>query len=312
MPRTLLLLLAAMLARASSPAGSVLPGFIAPDTRVVVGIQLRRILASPLGRSLTSGAGKFSAPELAGLDLMRDVDELILATNAEGDNPPGLLVLLGRFHPAGAKNYHNVPVVETPAAGASLIAFLDEATAIAGRPDDVHAAIDHRDQGVSAAAAFSPRAGELAGRYDIWAIGSHLPKAGRGEQVDAVDGFSFGAALEEGLALTADIHLRSQADADKMGASLKLFEAMLQSQSKSSATRFDLQAKGATVQLSLFVPEAELQKAIDTQKTALAAAFTKGMAAAQPRAAAPPRPEAGIVTDSKGDTVQVLLPGGHE
>jgi hypothetical protein len=307
---TILLLAAAAVAGAAPPAESVLPGFIAPDTRVVVGIQLRRILDSPLGKGLTSGTGKFNVPELAGLDLMRDVDELIIATNAEGDNPPGLMVLIGRFHPVGARSYHNVPVVETSTAGASLIAFLDESTAIAGKPADVHAAIDHRDQGASAAAGFASRAGELASRYDIWAIGSNLPKTGHGDQVDAVDGFSFGAALGEGLALAADIHLRSQADADKIGASLKLFEAMVKSQS--SSAKFSLEAKGSTVQLSLFIPEAELKKAIEAQKTAVAAALAQGMATAQRRPAAPPKREGKILTDTKGDTVQVTLPGGHE
>ena len=304
------MLLAGAAAASAAPAESVLPGFIAPDTKVVFGIQLRRILDSPAGKSLTSGTGKFSVPELAGLDLMRDVDEVIIATNAEGDNPPGLLVLIGRFHPSRAKSYHEVPIVETTASGGSAIAFLDEATAVAGRPADVHAAIDHREQGASTAAGFSARAGELAARYDIWGIGSHLPKSGHGEQVDAVDGFSFGAALGEGLALTADIHLRSQVDADKISASLKLFEAMVQSQS--SAAKFNLQANGATVQLSLFVPEAELKKAIEAQKGALAGAFTQGMMAARrPKPAAPPKPEAKIVTDAKGDTVQVTLPGRH-
>ena len=311
MRRIILLLAGAALAQAAPPAENVLPGFIAPDTRVVLGIQLRRILDSPLGKTLASGSGKITVPELAGLDLMRDVDELIIATNAEGDNPPGLMVLIGRFHPARAKSYHNVSVVETASAtGGSMVAFLDESTAIAGRPADVRAAIDHRDQGASAAAGFSARAKELASRYDVWGVGSHLPKGGRGEQVDAVDGFSFGAALGEGLALTADIHLRSQADADKIGASLKLFQALVQSQS--SASKFSLEAKGATVQLSLFIPEAELKKAIDAQKTALAAAFTNGLAAVQAKPAAPPKPEAKIVTDAKGDTVQVTLPGGHK
>lgn len=307
---TILLLAAAAMAGAAPPAGNVLPGFIAPDTRVVVGIQLRRILDSPLVGSLTSGTGKFSVPELAGLDLTRDVDEVIIATNAEGDNPPGLMVLIGRFHPAHAKSYHNVPVVETSTAGASLIAFLDESTAIAGKPADVYAAIDHRDQGASAAAGFAPRAEELASRYDIWGIGSHLPKTGNRGQLDVVDGFSFGVALGEGVALTADIHLRSQADADKIAESLKLFEKIVQAQS--SAARFSLQAKGSTVQLALFVPEADLEKSIEAQKAAVAAALARGMATAQRRPAAPPKPEGKILTDTKGDTVQVTLPGGHE
>lgn len=305
-----MLLAGAAAACAAAPAESVLPGFIAPDTKVVFGIQLRRILDSAAGKSLTSGTGTFSVPELAGLDLMRDVDEVIIATNAEGENPPGLLVLIGRFHPSRGKSYHQVPIVETAASGGSAVAFLDESTAIAGRPAEVHAAIDHRDQGSSAAAGFSARAGELAARYDVWGVGSHLPMSGHGEQVDAIDGFSFGAALGEGLALTADIHLRSQADADKIGASLKLFEAMVHSQS--SAAKFNLQAKGATVQLSLFVPEAELKKAIEAQKGALAGALTGRMAAARPKPADPPKPEAKIVTDASGNTIQVTLPGRHE
>ncbi len=300
--------MALLLAGTAWAADAVVPDFIPADTRVVIGIQLRRILDSPLGVSLAADAAKAPAAQLAGIDFLKDVDEVMIVTSAASQNAPGLMVLKGRFGSVPGKTpYHGVPILKDPSQANALMGFLDESTAIVGEVEQVHAAIDDRGRGASAAAALSVRIGALAGRYDVWGVGDHLPKPTQAGQLDSVDGFSFGAAVRHGLELTAEIHLRTAADAEKMTAALKMVDAMLKSQS--GATKFNLQAKGGSLQLSLMIPEAELRKAIEAQKAAIAAAIT-GQAN---RPSLPkPRSEGKILTDDRGNTVQVTLPGGHE
>jgi hypothetical protein len=307
-----MVLLLAAAAVGQSPAwaaDAVLPNFIPADTKVVMGFQVRRILDSPVGKSMATDAAKVPTAQLAGIDFLKDVDEVLVATTAAGQNPPALLVLKGRFHVTPGKRYHGVSIAEDPAHATALVAILNESTAIAGEAEQVHAAIDRRGRGAPAAA-LSARIQALADRYDIWGAGDHLPKPAQAGQWDSVDGFSFGAALRQGLELTAEIHLRSAADAEKMTASLKPIEAMLKA--RSGSTKFDLQAKGGTLQLSLAVPEAELKKGIEAQKAAFAAALAGQMGRMGQTSLPKPKSEGRILTDSQGNTVSVTLPGGFE
>lgn len=296
-----------LLAGSAWAADRVVPDFIPADTRVVIGVQLRRILDSPLGASLAADAAKSPSSRVAGIDFVKDIDEILIATTGASQNAPGLMVLKGRFASVSGKSlYHGVSVLKDPEHADSLMAFMDESTAIAGDAEQVRAAIDGKGRGAKVAAALSARVETMVGRYDFWGVGDHIPKPAQAGQLDSVDGFAFGAALRQGLELTAEIHLRSVADAEKMTAVLNMVDAMLKSQS--GATKFNLQAKDGTLQLSLMIPEAELRKAIEAQKAALAAAITGQIRPSLPK----PRSEGKILTDASGNTVQVTLPGGHE
>lgn len=283
-------------------AGQPLPDFIPADTRVVIGIELRHILDSSLVRSLSGEAAKLPAFQFGGVDFAKDVDQLLVVSNGAGQNAPGLLIARGRFHPGRGNTYHGVPLAGGPERSGGLIAVLDESTAILGEADQVHAAIDRRGRGAGTAAALAARVQDLAGRYDIWALGDHLPQTGQAGPADAVDAFSFGASIRDGLDIAAEIHLRSAADAEKVTAPLKIIEAMLKTQAGSS--RFNLQTKDGVIQVSLFVPEEELKKGIQSKRAAIAAALQNGISLPKPRS------EGRIQTDARGDTVSVTLPGG--
>jgi hypothetical protein len=301
--------IALLLAGSGWAADMVVPDFIPADTKVVIGIQLRRVLDSPLGVNLSADAAKATTTKLAGIDFLKDVDEVLIVSNSASQKATGLMVLKGRFRAVPGKSYHGTPILEEPSQSDALIGILDESTAIAGEVEQVHAAIDGRGRGTAVAAALSARIQLLASRYDVWGVADHLPETAQAGQIDSIDGFTFGAAVRQGLDLTAEIHLRSQADAAKMTESLKMIDAMLKAQS--GATKFSAEAKDGTLRLSLMVPEAELKKAIDAQKAAIAAGMAQQMR--QPVLPKPkPKPEGKIVTDGRGDTVQVTLPGGHE
>jgi hypothetical protein len=299
--------IALLLAATACAAETSLPEIVPPDTKVVIGIQVRRLLDSPLGRKLSADAGKSAALKVAGVDLLKDVDEVVIATSGVGQNPPSLLVLTGRFHAGTGEKYHDVPVMSVPQHADQILAILDETTALAGDRALVRGAIDRRGKGASAAAGLLERIGEMSGRYDVWGVGDHLPKSAQPGQMDSVDGFSFGAALREGLEATAEIHLRSAADAEKATAMLKMLEAMVQSQS--SAAKFHFESHDGTLKVALSIPEAELKKAIEAQKTVIASAIMGQMRAAKPMGPVKPKQEAMIVNDSNGNTLRVTLPG---
>jgi hypothetical protein len=272
--------------------GSVLPDFLPADTKLVIGIQLRHIIDSPLGKELaahvvTMPQSQVPALQVGGIDFMRDVDDVLVAANG-AQKATGLLVLKGRFS--------GPPTFEDPQHPGMLLAILDPNTAIAGETGVVRAAIAQRGHGAPLPA-LEARAEALAAQYDIW---------GAGDQIDSIDGFSFGAALRQGLDLTAEVVLHSAADVAKINEFVKPLEAMLHSQS--SATKFHLGIEGRTLRLALNVPEEELKKAIDSQKQLLTSAFLQQMQQMQPK----PKPKAQlkILNDPAGNTVNVRLGGG--
>jgi hypothetical protein len=94
----------------------------------------------------------------------------------------------------------------------------------------------------------------------------------------SIDRFMFGIALQQGLALTAEVHSRTTEDAAKLTALLSMMEAGLKAQNKDGGTTVDVQQENGTFRVSVTVPEAVIRKAITDQKTAIVAAFS-GMGA---------------------------------
>jgi hypothetical protein len=304
-----------------------------PGTSVVVGFSLRALLDSPTLRGLFGNPAALStalaSSPFAGIDLMHDLDTVTIASTGSGQNAPSLIILQGRFHP-GAKMERN---------GDDALAVIDERTAIAGKLAQVEAALRRKGHPAAVSPEVAARIGELSAAYEIWAFGD-IPETPRrpGEQaqaLDSVDRFEIGASLRSGLDLRGRLHLRSPEEAAKMAMTLKMFEGLFKAQAASaSKTQFDLRAENGTIQITISIPEEELRKGIAAQKGMLAGmmqsrlqAAGMGVAAAQgspTRAAigwpifAPPvgepasRPAPGpaaVVTNDRGETVQLTLPG---
>jgi hypothetical protein len=312
-----------------------------PGTKVAIGVNVRGLLdsslAKDLGDEVRGAASALAAGQnLAGFDPLRDVDRvLILATNADGKVPP-LIVLRGRFDVEqlahGAKRYHDVPVIDDAKGTAGAIGLIDGETAIVGELAQVEAAIERRGSGAPVDADLISRIDAAWPRYDVWGLGD-CPEglAGPGDAaqaIPAIDRFSFGATVRQGLELTAEIHPRSAGDGARMTSLLGMFETALKAQQpKDSGAKFDVQSENGTFRISVTVPDEDLRKAIAAQRASLAAAVSKrargeGPAAARPatlpvreaKAPAPvaPRPQAKtqIVTAPNGDTLYLKLPGG--
>ena len=301
--------IAFLLAGTAWASDTVLPELVPPDTKLVIGVQLRRILDSPFGKSVSAEAGPLAGAKFGGVDPLKDIDRVFLASSGADQKSPSLIVLTGRFHAQPGTSYHGVTVSAVPGHDDQVFAILDGATALAGDAGLVHAAIDRRGKGASAPSQLLARLEAVSARYDFWGIGEHLPPGGQNGQMDSVDGFSFGAALRQGLDLSGEVHLRSAADVAKMTPTLKMVEAMIQS--PSSATKFHFESQDGTLKVTLQVPEAELKKGLEAQKTFLASAIAGQMRTIKPQPAERPRAEAKIVTDAQGNTLSITLPGAR-
>lgn len=258
-----------------------------PGTRVAIGINVRGLLDSPLAKDLGGQeqdlAAKLAASRnLSGFDPLKDVDRVLILSTGAGDKAPTLIVVRGRFDvqrlAKDAKRYHDIPVIENAADGGS-IALLDSATAIVGDAAQVQAAIDRRGSGAALDVDLMSRIDAAQSQYDIWGLGDCpdglAAPAGGADVLRSIDRFAFGAALREGLALTAEIHAHSAGDAARMTAALSMIEAALEAQPKDSGFKFDLQSKDGTFQIALSVPEADLRKAIQAQRASVVSAVSK-------------------------------------
>ncbi|HWC95192.1 MAG TPA: hypothetical protein VG456_00545 [Candidatus Sulfopaludibacter sp.] len=301
----------------SATAQSALTDFIPPQTKVVIGFNLRNVIDAMFLPALKSDPNSMAAMLLAqnsfkGMDPLKDIDSVLIVATGQEQTPTGLAILRGRFDAKsipGNAQYHGIPVMTAEKDPKSLTALLDGFTAIAGDIDQVHAAIDRMGKPHVLDPALAARITALSAKFDVWGMGDSakgFPAAkGQPGGLDALDHFEFGATYRKDLTIEAEAHVRQGQDTKKMRESLSFLETMLNGkQTASNGTKFDLQSKNGTFKLSLFIPEAELKKAMAAQKTSLTT-----MAAPQPK---PTRPEdVKIIKSPNGDTMQVILPGGH-
>lgn len=320
-------------------ADVTLPDCIPSDTNVVFGVSVRNLLDSPVLKSFQSDVQKMSTDlmkggplpvlemiksgPLPGFDPLKDVDDLIIASTAENDKAPALIVLHGRFDPkrfpGTSTSYNGVSIFGDDKKGNSAVALLDESTAIVGELAQLRAAIDRRGSPSGVNPALTEHVHSMSGRFDVWGVGDlpkgYRPPAGASEQFNSIDHFEFGASLRQGLEITGELHARSPKDAAKWAESMKMIETMLKAQpSSGTGTKFDLQSTNGTIRLSIAVSEEELKKGIEAQKASMAAGFNSGIRATRGSSAlpVPPKPKrVEIVKDDHGDTVKVTLPGGH-
>src|SRR5262245_17245776 len=262
--------------RLASAGDVAIESYFPSGTKAVIGIRLDSLNKAGLfqgidGEVKKTAAGLLQKMPLAGFDPFKDLDEVIIATTGDGEKPPTIAVLRGKFPiekiPQDAPRYRDFPII----GGANgLVALIDGSTAIAGEPAEVQAAIDHRES--PASGAWLSRGEALRSQCAIWGIGEGLEKAGApaGQPggLPPIDRFEFGASFNQGLRLAAEIQLGSAADAEKFAASLRLVEAMIKTPNRKSpkGPGFDLRVEKQTVKFSMIVPESELKQAVAEER----------------------------------------------
>lgn len=296
--------------------------FFPPQTRIVVGVSLRSLAESGMVEMLGADPALLRSVPFAGLDIARDIDSLVIASEGTGQNSPSIAVLRGRFKPRASEISHEgVPIHMDRTKKNVALALIDANTAIAGELPEVRAALGRRGNPPAFSSSLAARAAAFASD-DFWAVGD-VPEAGgvpnpAGKGLQSVDRFDIGASLRNGLRLHGSIHLRSPQEAEQVAAAVKLFEAMFNAQPSKSGAKFDLRAEGGTINVDLTVPKEELRKSVAARKGLLAdmlksqipfpGASAPGGPARDP-ISRPPSAPATIVTNTSGETVQVTLPG---
>jgi hypothetical protein len=341
-----LLLSARVLLAADPPFAEYVPA----DTKVLIGVEVHAMLDSYWGKAVVeqmqSASGDAWARQLPlkGIDPTKDLDELWIASSSIDRKAPALIILRGRFDkshlPAAIGRYHAVPLIPLDARREHLLAIMDASTIFSGDRANVERAIDRR--GLKAVDAhLATAAAALHARYWIWAVADRLdgvPAAGSAPRaLDGLNGFEFGLSLDRDLEIAAQVHLRTAEDAQKLLASLALFEALAKGQRNAgSQMNIENRVAGTNLDFSLRIPEEEVRRAWERQRAAITAQLSQlpqQIAAAQAGkpftlfAAPAPKPAAAnapsqarrpapqpsrqtrIVSDEDGNTVRVTLPG---
>jgi len=322
-----------MAASAGFAADSVLPDCIPPETDVLIGASVRNLMDSAVLKTFQSEMQNTFAEMVKNaqlpalemmktgstsvLDALKNIDNVIIASTLRQDKSTALVVLRGKFDPqrwpGTPATYKGITIFGDPKkADNSVVAFLDESTAVAGDLADVHAAIDRRGRPARIRPSLAARVQWLAERFDFWAVGELpegvQPPPGTADDLKSIDRFQFGASMRQGLEIDGEVHARTAQDAAKMAQTMQMISAMLKSQpTSSSGTKFDLQSANGTIKLAIVIPEEDLKKGIQARMAPNAA---DPAAAPKPVAKRPAAP-ATIVKDAHGDTVTVKLPGSR-
>ncbi|MCX6629787.1 MAG: hypothetical protein NTW28_19390 [Candidatus Solibacter sp.] len=118
-------------------------------------------------------------------------------------------------------------------------------------------------------AQLAARVQSLRARFDVWGTGERnegfVAPTGKREELDSVDRFEFGVRVSQGFELGAEIHARSQKDAEKLVASMESLKAMMNG-GEQAGPRIDVHVKDGTVKLSLAISEEELKNAMAAQQ----------------------------------------------
>ena len=217
MKRTLCLLPLLLAAPVYCADNSDLVSLLPSDTQVAFGIKVRSVLNSELAKNLTAEmkgqAGDWQKLiALSGFDPLTDLDEILIGSTGAGEKPPTLIVARGKFDieklTPNAELYNGVRLVTSQNAQApGVYGFLDETTAIAGDPETVKAAIDHRGEATHLEAGLASQIAEYREHYDIWAVvnradglAKYVPKSSgpAAAGLESIDHFQFGLSMQKG------------------------------------------------------------------------------------------------------------------
>ena len=273
---------------------------IPSDAKVIGGINVDRTAASPFGQFLLSkvneddgGFQKFVTA--TGFDPRRDLREIVFAgTTVPGQKGNGLVAARGSFNAAqifaaakaqGATttSYKGVELLQHKADRGGF-AILDGSIALAGDDAGLKRAIDQRG-GVGQL--WTPNLGkinELSANFDAWLVssaplvlsglGAPNPQAGamlKNNAIQSIEQTSLGVRFGNMVQFSGEAVTRTEKDATALADVLRFLVGMMQLQrdrnpevAKFAALLDSLEVKatGATVSLSLSIPESDLETAM--------------------------------------------------
>ncbi len=217
-----------------------------PDAKVAFGVNVEKIVASPIGQQLRAQIGQAPAELLqifqsTGFDPSRDLKEILIVSTGQGQNAPTLIMARGTFDidklsafaaTSGrpAVLYEGVPILTHPSKSSGAMAMLDSTTVIGGDLDQVQAAIRRRAKSAPADTEFAARAAKLSEQYDVWgfsgvSLAGMVPTAApnpqlqqAAEMLKAIRQVSGGMRFSPDMEMALDLATRTQKDAENIHA----------------------------------------------------------------------------------------------
>jgi hypothetical protein len=303
--RDVLLALLASVALVAAADAELLK-LIAPDARMVAGVNVAKSKATPFGRFLVAqikeGDKDFQDfVALTQFDPRRDVSQILIAAPGTGVEKGGVVIVSGTFNVSaisgliqskggavdtyggaqllvGGQSRHN-------ANGA--VAFIGTSIAVAGEVESVKAAIDRRQRASSVDRNLLGKITDLDSRYDAWAISlvpvgemaARVPNpnvsgAMKGNALQSIQQVSGGLSFGDMVTVTAEAVTRSDKDASALADVIRFLASLLQmnrqaAQAGALAAALDnmkLEADGVVTRLTMEIPAGDLEKLIQSQR----------------------------------------------
>ena len=242
--------IALVFSAAACAADPSLLNLVMPDARVLVGVNVERILSSPIGKEIESKI-QGRAPELqqilqkTGFDPTKDLQEILIAATGKGQNGPALFLVRGSFDAAKVsaaavstgrtpQTYEGVQIMDNPSESKGAFAFLDETIAVGGDLDQVKAAIRRQKHHTVLNADLASQVASLSDRYDIWVISttplSEMTSGDANPQMKqatdlarSIQQLSGGVKFTANLELAAELTTHNDQEAVQLRDTLQLF-----------------------------------------------------------------------------------------
>ncbi len=273
---------------------------VMPEAKVFVGINFAGISTSPLGQmalaqSESSIAQMKALTRTIGFDPLKDIREILVASTGESKDSRSLVLLRGTFpkidtlaSAAGTpmQSYKGIPVLSMKEQSSlTMLALLDPSTIAIGDQKSVQAAIDRRGVNTGLDSRLVARVQELSRQYDFWVVGrvpeGAFPAASapgqtlgglmQGDIVKSVVEFGGGMKLGPEFTIAAEAVTKTDKDAAALADVLKFFIGMAQmsaqkdpkaASSMAFLQKLNLRAEGNVAKMSLTIPAAEVEKAL--------------------------------------------------
>jgi hypothetical protein len=280
-------------------ADSQLLNLVMPDVKALAGVNVEQAKTTPFGQYILSqlqaqDQNLMKLESLTGFDPTRDVRELLVASNATGEQHKGLFLARGTFDPAriaalasqhggSSEAYKGVNIIEDPKQ-TNGVAFLDNTLVIAGDLANVKAAIDRQSVPTILSPSLSVLVSQWSGTQDAWAISAvppsqlHPPSTapnipgmnGQGpfqSIQSAAGGVKFGALVVVSAQVQADTaqNAQSMGDAVKLLANLAMMQSQQDPNVAALAKSLTVSTSGTTLNASVSLPEDQLQSALKTK-----------------------------------------------
>jgi hypothetical protein len=290
--------LATLFSGVLSAADPQLLNLVMPDVKVMADVNVAQAKTSPFGQFVLSQVETQQLTQIAaltGFDPTRDVNELLVASNAAAQRS-GLALVLGSFNvtaitgviaqqKVGTETYRGVTIFEDPQKQAGL-AFLSGSIAAAGDLVNLKAAIDRLSSPSILPAALLTEIGQLSATDDAWVLSTVPPSSlTKSSSAPVVLGLPNGAenalgtvqSFSGGIKFGADVVATAQAQADtaqdatgmvgliQFLVNMAQLKASQEPQVQALAKALTVSANGTAVSIALTLPSAQFQELLQSK-----------------------------------------------